>query len=374
MSSVRTLLSLALVAGAVACSGGKPAGVGRHWHPRPVAGVVIRLTGSDTMVNLDQAWAENYKTVEAGRVGAGGRRRVRRGHRRPHRRHPRHRRVQPRDGARRNRARHEVGGQRRRRNSSSGSMRWRCTCTTATRSRRSRSRSWREIYGDGGKLTKWSQLGMQEPGVRLRRDHPRQPAEQLRHLRLLPRGRARPHSASSSWARSTRAARRTWSRWSPARRAPSATAAWPTSSPGVRALAIAKKKGETADRADARDGPGRHLSDLRGRSTSTRTATPTAAGEGVHRLDAERRRARRSCRTSATCRRPRQSKYEGSDGDAGHALDAARRRSPSRSSSGRSACAGGARSSSSSPSSSSSSAKARRSSSASSTSSSSSPA
>ena len=29
-------------------------------HP-PAGGVVIRLTGSDTMVNLDQAWAENYK-------------------------------------------------------------------------------------------------------------------------------------------------------------------------------------------------------------------------------------------------------------------------------------------------------------------------
>jgi len=63
MSSVRTLLSLALVAGTVACSGGKPAESGGSAAPA-TSGVVIRLTGSDTMVNLNQAWAENYKTVK----------------------------------------------------------------------------------------------------------------------------------------------------------------------------------------------------------------------------------------------------------------------------------------------------------------------
>jgi phosphate transport system substrate-binding protein len=64
MSSVRTLLSLALVAGAVACSGSKPAESGGTGTAAPSSGVVIRLTGSDTMVNLNQAWAENYKTVK----------------------------------------------------------------------------------------------------------------------------------------------------------------------------------------------------------------------------------------------------------------------------------------------------------------------
>ena len=64
MSSVRTLLSLALVAGAVACSGSKPAESGGTGTPAPSSGVVIRLTGSDTMVNLNQAWAENYRTVK----------------------------------------------------------------------------------------------------------------------------------------------------------------------------------------------------------------------------------------------------------------------------------------------------------------------
>ncbi len=65
MSSARTLMSLALVAGAVACSSGKPAGeAGGPATPASSSGVVIRLTGSDTMVNLNQAWAENYKTVK----------------------------------------------------------------------------------------------------------------------------------------------------------------------------------------------------------------------------------------------------------------------------------------------------------------------
>jgi phosphate transport system substrate-binding protein len=63
MSSVRTLLTLALVAGTVACSGGsKPAESGGS--AASASGTVIRLTGSDTMVNLNQAWAENYKAVK----------------------------------------------------------------------------------------------------------------------------------------------------------------------------------------------------------------------------------------------------------------------------------------------------------------------
>jgi len=64
MSSVRTVIVLGLAVGAlasVACSSTSnttsgPAGSSTS--------VVIRLTGSDTMVNLDQAWAENYKKVK----------------------------------------------------------------------------------------------------------------------------------------------------------------------------------------------------------------------------------------------------------------------------------------------------------------------
>jgi phosphate transport system substrate-binding protein len=58
--------------GVQACSGSSPS--------QPAAtsgggGVVIRLTGSDTMVNLNQAWAENYRTSQPGvslQVAGGG--------------------------------------------------------------------------------------------------------------------------------------------------------------------------------------------------------------------------------------------------------------------------------------------------------------
>lgn len=59
-SSAWALLSFALAGGAAACSSGTAA------EPGGASGssaVVVRLTGSDTMVNLDQAWAENYKGV-----------------------------------------------------------------------------------------------------------------------------------------------------------------------------------------------------------------------------------------------------------------------------------------------------------------------
>lgn len=63
MSSIRAVLSLMAVVGAAACGGGSaPAG---ESNTAPAGGgTVIRLTGSDTMVNLNQAWAENYRTVK----------------------------------------------------------------------------------------------------------------------------------------------------------------------------------------------------------------------------------------------------------------------------------------------------------------------
>lgn len=63
MSSVRTVTALCLAVGALvgtACSSTPPTTSG----PAVSTSVVIRLTGSDTMVNLDQAWAENYKKVK----------------------------------------------------------------------------------------------------------------------------------------------------------------------------------------------------------------------------------------------------------------------------------------------------------------------
>lgn len=64
--TVRTVVSVVLLAGAAACSsGGAPTGETPGGTAARAGGaVVIRLTGSDTMVNLDQAWAENYRTVK----------------------------------------------------------------------------------------------------------------------------------------------------------------------------------------------------------------------------------------------------------------------------------------------------------------------
>ena len=68
--SSRALLSLALVVGTAACSRGSAADSNAAG-----SAVVVRLTGSDTMVNLDQAWAENYRSVKPGvsvQVAGGG--------------------------------------------------------------------------------------------------------------------------------------------------------------------------------------------------------------------------------------------------------------------------------------------------------------
>jgi phosphate transport system substrate-binding protein len=65
MFSARTILSVSTVLFAAACSGGgAPAGESGGAAPASGAAVIIRLTGSDTMVNLDQAWAEKYKAVK----------------------------------------------------------------------------------------------------------------------------------------------------------------------------------------------------------------------------------------------------------------------------------------------------------------------
>ena len=65
MSVVRAVLSFVVIAAAVACGGcGYAARDSGEAAAASAGGEVIRLTGSDTMVNLNQAWAENYTTVE----------------------------------------------------------------------------------------------------------------------------------------------------------------------------------------------------------------------------------------------------------------------------------------------------------------------
>jgi phosphate transport system substrate-binding protein len=65
MVSVKRLLTLGVSLGALlgaACSGSSSSTSTSG--DTAAAGVVIRLTGSDTMVNLNQAWAENYKKIK----------------------------------------------------------------------------------------------------------------------------------------------------------------------------------------------------------------------------------------------------------------------------------------------------------------------
>ena len=78
----------------------------------PAAASTIQVKGSDTMVNLAQAWAEDYKKVEPERQRGSLRRRLRRRDRGADQGHDRHRQRQPQHEARRDRAGQEEHGQR----------------------------------------------------------------------------------------------------------------------------------------------------------------------------------------------------------------------------------------------------------------------
>ena len=103
-----------------------------------------------------------------------------------------------------------------------------------------------EIYGEGGKITEWKQLGVENPGLPQRRDHSRQPAEQLGHVRLLSRRGARQGTRVQ--------ARRHGPKRFVGRRGPglatrpvrSATAAWATTTGKVKMLKVRPRKGEPA--------------------------------------------------------------------------------------------------------------------------------
>ena len=130
---------------------------------------------------------------QARRLGSGGRWRIGRRDRGPHQRHPRHRGVEPPHGTRGRDQGHGAGGHPPRRRSRSASTRWPSTSTKDNPVRTLSIEDLAEIYGDGGKIETWSQAGVANNGLRRRRDRARQPAEQLRHLRLLPRSGARAH-------------------------------------------------------------------------------------------------------------------------------------------------------------------------------------
>ena len=292
-----------LVAITWACSGGE-SGDATSTTPSP-SSTVIRLTGSDTMVNLDQAWAENYKKVQAGRLGAGRRRRVGRGHRRADRRHPGHRRLQPQDGADGDRAGHAKHA-----GSAATGVRGRPRRPGRLRPRQDNPieeisiDELAEIYGDGGKIDEVVAAGRS----RTRRAPATRSCASAARTTPAPT----PTSARPCWAdagvqagldRPERLEGR-GRRWCRARRARSATAAWPTATPGVETLKVSKKKGEPAVAPTLETAPTAPTRS-RGRCTSTPTATPTPPVKEFIDWTLSDGRPEDRCRTSATCRLPR---------------------------------------------------------------------
>ena len=175
-------VAASVVVSSTACSGDRG---GQRSTDASSSEAVIRITGSDTMVNLVQAWAENYKQVRPDGFRAGRRRRFRRGHRRPHRRDSRYRRRQSRDEGRRDVIARRHAMAQSPRNSRSPSMR---SPSTSTRTTRSMSISHRRTRRDLRRTRTDREMvstRRHESGLHERPDHPRGPPEQLRHVRLL---------------------------------------------------------------------------------------------------------------------------------------------------------------------------------------------
>ena len=118
--------------------------------------------------------------------------------------HHRHRQRQPQHEARGERAGEQEHRQGAARGSSSATTRSPSTSTRTIRSSEITLEQLAEIFAEGGTITRWSQLGVKIPGVERRHDRPRQPPVQLRHLRVLPRARARQEGLQARLARHER--------------------------------------------------------------------------------------------------------------------------------------------------------------------------
>ena len=120
----------------------------------------IKVAGSDTMVNLAQAWAEDYGK-KYGNVGrrSGFRRWIGSGHCQADRRHDRHGERQP-----RNEAGGAGCGQSACRRQGSQGIHGGAGCTGGLRPQGQSAEfdyarsSWREIYGENGTIERWSQV------------------------------------------------------------------------------------------------------------------------------------------------------------------------------------------------------------------------
>ena len=125
---------------------------------------MIRAEGSDTMVNLAQAWAEEYHQKQPDGHGAGTRRRIGRGHRQPDRRQLRHGQQQPAD---------EAGGNGEDSRPVGGSPAvahmvgfdaMGIYVHPSNPSRRSRWRNWRRSSARIRPIRRWSQSGCEDAG------------------------------------------------------------------------------------------------------------------------------------------------------------------------------------------------------------------
>ena len=261
---------------------------------------VIQNKGSDTLVNVAQAWAEAYKTVAPNVADRRHRRRHRHRHGGADQRHRRHRQRQPQDRAR-GAGDGEEGRAPTRASSWSATTRSPSSSTTTTRSSRSRSSSSPRSTAKAARSRRWSDLGVEVPGcpsdeiVLVSRQNNSGTYTYFREavLGTRPRLQAR--------ARATCTAPRTSSTWWRRRRAPSATAASPTPSRDPHALP-AQRRGRLR-RSDHRDRARRQLPD---RAPALHVHAPRArgSGQGVPRLDPVGRRTVHPARSGlrARCR------------------------------------------------------------------------
>ena len=146
-----------------------------------------------------------------------------------------------------------------------------------------------EIYGEGGTVDEWSQMEVEIPGcdsgelVRVSRQN------NSGHVRLFQGDGSRAGSGTTSWALGTCTARRTSWTWSSTRPAPLATAASPMPRKQVKMPCVMAEEAGDCVRADRRDRHRPHLSDRPAAVHVYRRSSPTGASQGLSRLDPQRR-------------------------------------------------------------------------------------
>ncbi len=163
-----------------------------------------------------------------------------------------------------------------------------CSSTRTTRSRTSRIEDLAQIYGDGGTFTKWSQLGVRNTScaadeiIRVSRQNNSGTYAYFREAVLGRTADFKLGSVDQSGSKDVAAL---------VARTPCAIgySGMAYIVPGVHALKISKKKGETPIEPTVGDGLERLLSDCAS-PLLLHPRRPVGAGAGVHRLDAERRR------------------------------------------------------------------------------------